>query len=256
MSRSGYLNREVARLLEAIPLTQTDIANHLGVSQGQVSHYKYGRIKIPREHLEELRRLARDARRDANGEKEDDSDTQSSSQSYGEWLAEQLQDLDVTQAWLAKQAHVSPITISNLVTGKTDPQQGTRHKIEKALKSSVRRKGHTEIQVPDAPETDPREPVVGISFTEEEIGQAPNGLGVYVIHDKRGWPTYVGKGNIRAELKNYNNQKWATAHVATKFSYALLDDEKLALRIETIVIKFMADSLLVNSKKRASVAER
>lgn len=255
MTRSKSSKQEVAKLLEKIPLTQTEIANHLGVSQGQVSHYKYGRMKIPREHLEELRRLARDAHHDDNDEEHMDSDARSGSQSYKEWLAEQIDALSLTQARLAKLADVSPLTVSNLINGKTEPQNGTRHKIQKALDSSPQRR-KTPERVRPAPESDPSEPIVGNRFTDDEIKQAPDKLGVYVIHDKRGWPTYVGKGNIRAELKNYNNQKWATPHVATTFSYALIDNEKTALWIETIVIKFMADSLLVNTRKRASVAER
>lgn len=255
MPRSEFSKQEVAQLLEIVPLTQTEIANHLGVSQGQVSHYKYGRVKIPREHLKELRRLARDAHHDDNDTEQVDLDTRSGSQSYGEWLAEQIDALKLTQARLAEQADVSPLTVSNLINGKTEPQNGTRHKIQKALDSIPQRRKTLE-RVRPAPESDPSEPIVGNRFTEDEIKQAPDKLGVYVIHDKRGWPTYVGKGNIRAELKNYNNQKWATTHVAATFSYALIDNEKTALRIETIVIKFMADSLLVNTRKRASVAER
>ena len=157
----------------------------------------------------------------------------------------------MTQADLARSAKVSSITISNLVTGKTEnPQPGTRRKIENALRQSGKKEGEP------PPTIDPNEPVVGIRYEKNEYDQAPSEVGVYVIHDKRGWPTYVGKGNIRNELRHYSEQKWAHSHSARTFSYALIDNDKDADRIETIVIKFMADSLLVNTKKRASVAER
>jgi transcriptional regulator with XRE-family HTH domain len=254
MPSSRALIHEVERLLDAIPLTQIEIANHLGVTQSQVSHYKYGRVKISPEHLEELRRLAKNAHRDGHVEKESDSDIQSASQSYGEWLAEQLDALSVTQARLAKEADVHTLTISNIVNEKTEPQIGSRNKIKQALDRLSRKERQPLVE--PAPEHDPSEPIVGNLFTEEEIDQAPSDLGVYVIHDMRGWPTYVGKGNVRNELRYYFKQKWASTEPARKFSYALVRNDQDADRIETILIKFMADSLLVNQKKRVTVAER
>ena len=255
--------RKIANILEELPLTQADVAQYLGVSQGLVSQWKNGQARITPENARALQRVAEDAedagdvRRDMLDDGRRHREDQEVSSSFKDWLVEQLDVLGMTQAALAELADVSPITISNLVTSKTEnPQQDTRRRIVDALKAYSKGKGPRERKVPDAPEADPREPVVGVSFREEGIDQAPSELGVYVIHDKRGWPTYVGKGNIRTELKTYNDRKWAAPYTATKFSYALVEDEKDALRIETIIIKFMADSLLVNSKKRVSVAER
>ena len=246
--------QEVVRLLEMIPLTQTEIANHLGVSQGRVSQWKNGQAISP-EYLKEIRRLARDARRDANEEEPGDSSTRSGSQSYGEWLAEQLDALRVTQASLAQRADVASLTISNVINGKTEPQSGTRRKIERALED-ISEQHKSPMPVKPAPELDLSEPIVGNAFTKEEIDQAPDKIGVYVIHDKRGWPTYVGQGKIRSELKHHSGKKWATEEFAArKFSYAVIPNDRDVERIETILIKFMADSLLVNKKKRVSLAE-
>jgi hypothetical protein len=111
--------------------------------------------------------------------------------------------------------------------------------------------------VPKAPIVDHSEPVVGIPFDKEEIGQVPSKCGVYVIHDAAGWPTYVGKGNLQRELKNYTDGSWSVSKkTASKSSYAVVGNDEDAKRIESIIIKFMADSLLVNEKKRVSVAER
>ncbi len=254
MPRSKSSKQEVTLLLEAIPLTQTEIANHLGVSQGLVSQWKNGHQPIGSDYLEVLRRLARETPRDADDDEQVDSEAQLGSQSYGEWLAEQLEALKVTQAKLAEKAKVNAITISNLITGKTEnPQKDTRRKIEDSLKYFHQQK-HPREQAPKAPATDPSAPVVGIQFTKDEIDQAPNKCGVYVIHDRRGCPTYVGKGTLRTELNLHFSKKWAAEHAANTFSYAEVD-EKDADRIETILIKFMADSLLVNKKKRISVAE-
>jgi transcriptional regulator with XRE-family HTH domain len=251
---------KIARLLEALPLTQTQVAEHLGVSLGLVSHWKSGYTKISPDHAEELRLLDRDAkatRRSAKDEEErTGSDQPSGPQSYGEWLAEQLDAIHVTQAKFATLSDVSPITISNLINGKNSPQQGTRQKIEKAL-STFPSQRKSRGETPSAPKADPNEPVVGISFRKDEISQAPNQVGVYVIHDGRGHPTYVGKGNLRSELTLYSGRTWAASdHAAAKFSYAVLGNDQEADKIETILIKFMADSLLVNTKKRVSVAVR
>lgn len=250
--------QEIARLLEAIPLNQTEVAVHLDVSPGLVSQWKSGYAKISPEYAEELQGLAADTRRSHRNDKDDESDigsdTQSDSQSYGEWLAAQLYAINKTQATFAKQSKVHPMTISNLINGKTSPQQGTRQKIENALRAtSPQRKSSG--KTPSAPKADPNEPVVGISFTKDEISQAPNQVGVYVIHDGRGHPTYVGKGKLRSELTHHAGRTWAASeHAAAKFSYAVLGNDQDADKIETILIKFMADSLLVNIKKRVSVA--
>lgn len=157
--------------MEAIPLTQTEIANHLGVSQGRVSQWKNGRHPIGPEYLEVLRRLAEETTRDADDDEQADSEAQSSSQSYGEWLAEQLEALKMTQAKLAEKAKVNSITISNLITGKTEnPQKDTRRKIESSLEYFYRQK-HPQEGAPKAPATDPSAPVVGIRFTKDEIDQ-------------------------------------------------------------------------------------
>mgnify|MGYP001608549142 CR=1 FL=1 len=249
--------QKIAQLLEAIPLNQTEVAGHLGVSPGLVSQWKSGYAKISSEHAEELQGLAADTRRVAKDDDDDiGSGTQSGAQSYGDWLAGQLEAVNETPAKFAKRSDVNRLTISNLIDGKTSPQQGTRQKIEKALSAfSSQRKSCGET--PSAPKADPNEPVVGISFTKDEINQAPNQVGVYVIHDGRGHPTYVGKGKLRSELTHLAGRTLAASdHAAAKFSYAVLDNDQDADKIETILIKFMADSLLVNVKKRVSVARR
>ena len=240
--------------METLPLTQTEVAGHLGVSPGLVSQWKSGHARITSAHAEGLKRLARNTRPTVSDEERNESDTPSESPSYGGWLAEQLYVIKETQATFAKRSKVNPMTISNLINGKTDPQQGTRRKIEKALSKRLPPQHTPRRRVSPAPVADPSGPVIGIPFKIAEISQAPNAPGVYVIHDTRGWPTYVGKGNLRTELKLHFGKKWATEHSAAKFSYALVGHNHDADRIETILIKFMADSLLVNVKKRVSVA--
>jgi transcriptional regulator with XRE-family HTH domain len=255
MPRSKSSKQEVAQLLEAIPLNQTGIANLLGVSPGLVTHWKTGRTPIGAEYLKELRRIAQDTHHDVDDEEQVDSDTGSGSQPYGEWLAEQLETLKtVSQLKLAERAVVNPLTISNLITGKTEnPQKDTRHKIEEALQGFYREQKPRQ-EASKAPALDSSKPVVGVLYNDDEIKQVPNKRGVYVIHDKRGWPTYVGKGNLLTELKLHHDKKWATREAANKFSYAIVDHDPD--EIETIIIKFMADSLLVNKNKKVSVAEK
>jgi plasmid maintenance system antidote protein VapI len=243
MRRDTLTARDIQRILGSISRTQTEVAQLLGVSPGLVSQWKNGHATITPQYAKELARLAKELR--ATDEEERDSDAEVVSQTYGEWLAEQLETLKVNQATLAAQAEVNPLTVSNLITGKTENPQ------------NFLKKQNPNMQVPKAPMVDHSEPVVGIPYIDDEISQVPSECGVYVIHDARGWPAYVGKENLQRELKNYKDRAWTSSKkVASKFSYAVVGNDEDAQRIETILIKFMADSLLVNEKKRVSVAER
>ena len=194
------------------------------MSPGLVSQWENGHATITPQYAKELARLAKELR--ATEEDERDSDAEVVSQTYGGWLAEQLETLKVNQATLATQAEVSPLTISCLITGKTEnPQNGTRKKSEDALQHFWKKQNPSK-QVPKAPIVDHSEPVVGIPFDREEIGQVPSECGVYVIHDARGWPTYVGKGNLQRELKNYTDRSRSVSKkTASKFSYAVVGND-------------------------------
>lgn len=263
-TREAKVQKLIYALSNQANLTQSAIADALEVSQATISLLKNLRAKATDDHLNKLTTLAQQfglslETIDTSSEKPLDSDD-NGADSYSVWLAGVIQQLDISLLEFSKRANLSYLGLKRIVDGVTaNPQSGTRKSIDDAIKIIQGEKKKKAEEFAPEPVQKEEQLFIGLTFTEVEINQAPDKKGVYVIHDRRGYPTYVGKGNIRSRLRRHREHKaFLDERVACTFSYVLLqqkdDPESIkkadaeARRLETIITKFAGNTVLLNKQ--------
>jgi hypothetical protein len=247
--------RDVSRMIEILAsegYSQKMIGESLNVSGAVVSLLKNEKYPASLDrYVQGLKKLLDDA-----GVSDDVGYRRASgrrSTSYGEWLAEQVEKLDLTPAALAQNAGLSTLTVNYILDGTTsNPQSGTRRRIDAAVKALAGSAGKKVASAPP-PSVSSDEIFSGIPFSEQEINQVPDEKGVYAIHDRRGYPTYIGQGKVRSRLKNHKDHKaFVDQRVASSFSYVILKKgdaaDEQARWLENLVTKFAGNTVLLNKK--------
>jgi len=92
-------------------------------------------------------------------------------------------------------------------------------------------------------------------FNDNEIDQAPDKIGIYAIHDRRGYTTYVGQGKIKSRLRLHKQSiHFVSDKVANSFRYFITQDgdnygdaKQQAIFLEKLIIKFTGNSILLNT---------
>ncbi|WP_288580948.1 helix-turn-helix domain-containing protein [uncultured Methylobacterium sp.] len=169
-------------------------------------------------------------------------------QTYGEWLADQLDAKGMTQLALADATGVSPQGIYLIVSGKTqNPRQATRDSIERALKA----KPEKEIVETIESETN----IIGMGNLEEfnphDAGDAPEAKGIYVLYDTFDRPVYVGKAvrqTIRKRLDQHKEKFWFRDPIVTKARYIEINDMNMCSKIEMLLIRFLGSHNVLNKR--------
>lgn len=169
-------------------------------------------------------------------------------QTYGEWLADQLDAKGMTQLALADATGVSPQGIYLIVSGKTqNPRQATRDSIERALKA----KPEKEIVETIESETN----IIGMGNLEEfnphDAGDAPEGKGIYVLYDTFDRPVYAGKAvkqTIRKRLDQHKDKFWFRDPIVTKARYIEINDMNMCSKIEMLLIRFLGSHNVLNKR--------
>jgi transcriptional regulator with XRE-family HTH domain len=263
MNENGDSPAALVADIKAAGMSQIDIARNLNVSPTLVTFWKQGTTNPSPENLALLRglvdKLQSDGRQAPPRAVEEKDEPR-----YGEWLQDKLAELDIAPAALAEASDLHILTLNLILSGQTqNPQKGTRERIEAALERLAVAKqpegvGPQSLHPPAAPD---EELHVGIPFERDELREAPNKVGVYVVHDRRGFPTYIGSGVISSRLRaHWDRRAFADDRVAASFSYIVVqrDDSEAevvrataeARKWERIIIKFSGNSLLLNNALR------
>lgn len=255
---------QIIRLLLSDGWSQDMIAESLGVSAATISllkleKYDSGLSSLDK-HLLSLKKLISDANiSEADIYRDDEKKSKKIKEetTFADWLAEQIEKFQISPATLAEEAKLSALTINYILDGTTsNPQAGTRNKIEKAIDKLS---GKEVKKAPDAAKSIVRQIFSGLPFNDQEINQVPNKKGVYTIHDRRGHPTYIGKGDIRARLKSHKEHRaFVDDRVAYSFSYVILQEgddssskkeaDQQSLWLENLITKFAGNTVLLNKK--------
>lgn len=169
-------------------------------------------------------------------------------QTYGEWLYDQMERMEISVLGLADISGVSTMGIYNIINGNTlNPQKATREKLERALKA----KPQKEIVESIDSETN----VVGMGnleeFTPFDPNEAPETRGVYVFYDAFGRPVYVGKAvkqTIRTRIDQHREKFWFRDPIVTTARYIEIKDASLCSKIEMVLIRFLGSHNLLNKR--------
>lgn len=263
-------NQEVSDMIVEIKkrgMKQYEIAQALNVNPAYITLFKSKQMSATDEEIEQLKKIltslspVEEITNDENEPVENES-------TYSEWLTQQMLVSKIHAINLSEKSGLSLQTINLITSGKTqNPQQSTKTKIEQALKELSNNNDQSfDSEIITPPVQGDENLYLGIPFTKSDIDDSPNQMGVYVIHDHRGYPTYIGSGQIRSRLRNhYEKRAFSDERIATTFSYIRInegdsEEQKKAARNEArkwenIIIKFAGESVLLNNKLRL-ISER
>jgi transcriptional regulator with XRE-family HTH domain len=147
---------------------------------------------------------------------------------------------------LANRTGLSYPGVWNIVRGHTQyPQQATRKKISEALNSQVPSKIEQEIATQSS--------VSGYEWTDfspYDLQTIPQQGGIYVFYDITDRPVYVGKSrtNVRGRIHDHQTRFWFKQPLVMRGSFLAVDDPTMCDKIEMILIKFLGNHALLNSK--------
>lgn len=252
-------------------ITQNEIAEALSLYQAEVSQLYRKKRNFPENKIIAIKSQLEKLVDEFNYEDEDISEVQKveEERSFSNRLIDQMTQLELSPIDLAEISGLSYQTINLIRRGITsNPQEKTKRKIQKAL-DEVAKNRKLKIEKIDLPKTknESERLFLGLPFNKEEIDQAPNLIGVYAIHDSRGYPTYIGKGKIKTRLKDHSDRRaFLSPKVASTFSYYIVQEEdektksekqeagKRALLLEKILTKFAGNTILLNIKNREDLS--
>lgn len=173
---------------------------------------------------------------------------------FSDWLQQALADHKLTQADLATQAGISPLTVDNLYNGYTlTPRRDTRAKIESVL-------GPTPAQVLSDVEADNELSGIG-RFSDADLtylpgdgrpdlSGVPDRPGVYILYSGNGSIVYVGMSgsSILTRVRSHSEKKWFLPPFVSKMAYVEIPDKKTALAVEGLLIKVLGKRNLLTNK--------
>lgn len=167
-------------------------------------------------------------------------------------------DIEIDDVFLKGENKMSEQTFKNLFNSQKKPQQDTIRKIceiiIKAYDSKIKQLKEKFANIKKNINFDT--PVVNIAFDRKNIEKIYSGLqGVYIIYDIRGYPSYIGKGDIKNRLANHCDEaNFINKKLNYTFSYFVTDK---AIYLEKILIQIAGNTLLFNEKnKRDYVNEK
>jgi transcriptional regulator with XRE-family HTH domain len=166
------------------------------------------------------------------------------------WLRSQIDERRETKtiAAMAAEADVSQPTIYNILNGSvTAPQRATIEKLKKyfgapELPEEVKEEADVAARVGELGEF--RE------FDPHDKDNWPTDPGVYVLYDTSGRPIYIGKSrnSVAGRLHDHQTRFWYKAPLVVRAAYIRVNDPKLVLDLETVLIKVLGHQAVMNER--------
>jgi transcriptional regulator with XRE-family HTH domain len=241
-SNTTFEPSQLRRARIGLALTQQEVAEQVGVKQPAISIWELGKATPTPEQLEALE--------DALGpltESDDDDggEREGASGPFGAWLKRAREAKRLSVRALARKAGVTPAAIYNLEAGRNaNPQEAIRKALEAAL-------GKVPDEVLEEAEREQKVEGLGAltDFDPHAASALPMCAGVYVLYDIARRPTYVGQGQvIKKRIVAHEQKFWFKRPVVETAAYITIDDAKLRVQIEQILIRFLKDHLLINKQ--------
>lgn len=218
-------------------LSQAELAEKLGVTQGTISNWEIGRTHPPDDQRDRLNTILGLAH---GGSMVEDASP------IAAWLTRARLKLAWSVPELAEKSGVTPQAIYRIEAGTTrNVRKGTRLKIEKALGTALPQDAADEISE--------QAEISGLGSLEDfdphSDEDRPRGAGIYVLYDISERPIYVGEGsNVRNRIKAHEEKFWFKRPVVESASWIPIGDTKLRSQIETLLIKFLKSNAVLNKQ--------
>jgi len=168
------------------------------------------------------------------------------------WLANKRAEKKWSRKELAQKAGVSDVTIWNIESGRTlNPQQSTIESLESALGEPIPEDIGEEL----TEQADLKVEGLGAftNFDPRDEDHLPGIPGVYVFYDVSDRPLYVGQAQdiakrIRDGHTGHWDKFWYRSPIVHSGAFVRVDDELLRSQIETVMIKFMKSTAVINKR--------
>jgi transcriptional regulator with XRE-family HTH domain len=165
---------------------------------------------------------------------------------FGDWLRGEMERQNITIQDLANKTGLSYPGVWNIVKGNTIyPQTATRKKISEALQAEIPTAIESEIKTNSS--------VSGYEWTDfspYDLQTIPELGGIYVFYDITDRPVYVGKSNsnVRGRVRDHQTRFWFKQPLVMRGSFLAVADAAMCDKIEMILIKFLGNHALLNSR--------
>jgi len=229
-------------LRQHLTLTQSQMAEQLGISQAMVSAIEKGRTEPSSKLADKILNYSKTL---------EEREAKASESDFGEWLREQRAKHNLTQAELAEKAGISLLTISFIETGKTQsPQKATISAIEKALGRGLPTEVKTEIS--EETEVGGLGEYFGPFPLEDWEANVGNGTpGIYVFYDILKRPVYVGQtSDLKTRIRQYEDFFWFKSPIVDSFAFIVVRDDKLRRQVEAAMIKLVGENAIFNKQHK------
>lgn len=232
-----------ARIRSAI--TQSDLAEKIGVTQATVSNWEKGRTVPDAEQKANVRRVLGDVA-PTKTSADEDSTVESGAPPFGAWLNRSRVEKQMSIAELAEAAGVSSSTVYKIEVGMvSNTRPETVRRLEAALGARLPEETKEEIK------EDATIKGVGelIDFDPHVDEDLPSVAGIYVFYDVSDRPIYVGQGgNIRDRIRSHREKFWFRSPITETAAFVQIDEKELREKVETLLIRFMKSNAVVNKK--------
>lgn len=244
MNAPQLTGSEIKNARVRVGLTQTELAERLGVAQTAVSAWELGKSQPRADKLGGLARVL--GLRTIEPSPDEEFDAPSGSSAFGEWLSRTRNEKKLTRHNLAALSEVSHAQIWNIENGQTlNPRAATRERLERALQA------HAPQEAVEQTERDAEIPNVGhlTDFNPHDANDLPSEPGVYVLYDISERPIYVGESaEISSRIRDHADKFWFKPPIVETASYVRIDNKRLRGQVEQTMIKFLKSNAVVNQK--------
>jgi transcriptional regulator with XRE-family HTH domain len=220
----------------SLDLTQTQLAEKIGVSQSQVSNWELGISGIGEKASQLLSSLF-------NSE----PPVVVSESPLGEWVKERREQLKLTRTELARKIDMSSLALYYIETGRTEsPREQTMRSLEAVLgrlPSIVRKDVKVEREAGELQFLGP----FPISTWEENVGEEPIPC-VYVLYDELRRPVRIGETeDLRRRLSEHKRDAWWwRSPTVDSFAYVVIENAKVRRDTERVMIKLVGEHAIFN----------
>lgn len=226
-------------------LTQRELAKRTGFAQPTVSQWETGWSQPSDDAIAKLEQVLGPLR-DQAGREDEGGEAEAGQSVIGAWVNKQRQEKGWSVPELAAKAGLSALAIYRVESGQTEnPRKETLAKIQKAL-GAILEHDAQEVAREDATIEGLGELV---DFDPNDEEDRPDVPGVYVLYDISNRPIYVGMSdNIRGRLRDHSEKFWFKRPIVETGSYIEVRDAKIRRQIETLLIKFLKSSAVLNKQ--------
>lgn len=214
-------------------LSQTELAEKLGVSQGLVSAWETGRTQPAEEEVAKLQELFGGA-------------STSPTNVFGEWVKRERERKNLTVSELAEAAGLSAPAIYKIESGDiANPRRVTRDKLAKALGTAV--PDDIQKEVSEAASVQGLGEM--IDFDPHDEADWPKGPGVYIFYDRANRPVYVGQGRtVHTRIRDHKTRFWYKDPIVSSGSFIEIRDDSVRMQVEKVLIRFLKHNAIINKQ--------